>query len=245
MKKRLCAASLTAAVLLTGCATSVPDLSHVDNNIAGQYLAGNVLKHTKNYEDALVYDRSILDATPAPTVQPTLAPVTPDSSDLQTGTEAPSASSTGENEDSNSLKPVKKQKKSTTLSDLMGLSKVRVSAVSCQVKKSYGSQYAVCIPSQGKKLLVVKFRVKNTSSTAKKVNLSKKKFDITLSVNGKTIGSPKLSVMENDLQFFNQTIAANKSKAGVLLFEIPKSVKAGDVKINFSKGNKESTVNVG
>lgn len=49
MKKRIIATVLTAACALTGCSTSVPDLSKLDAGKASEYMAGELLKHDSKY----------------------------------------------------------------------------------------------------------------------------------------------------------------------------------------------------
>ena len=47
MKKRIIATVLTAACALTGCSTSVPDLSKLDAGKASEYMAGELLKQDR------------------------------------------------------------------------------------------------------------------------------------------------------------------------------------------------------
>ena len=77
MKKRIIATVLTAACALTGCSTSVPDLSKLDVGKASEYMAGELLKHDSKYAYGLDYDRSILNPTPTPTPIVTPAPAVP------------------------------------------------------------------------------------------------------------------------------------------------------------------------
>lgn len=83
MKKRIIATVLTAACALTGCSTSVPDLSKLDAGKASEYMAGELLKHDSKYAYGLDYDRSILNPTPTPTPIVTPAPAPTETAAVQ------------------------------------------------------------------------------------------------------------------------------------------------------------------
>lgn len=228
MKKKLCVVTLVMATLLTGC-TSVPDLSHVDNNLAAQYVADALLRNDKNYDDSLDYDHSILRATPTPRPTPIPTPVpSPDAS-----TDSPSSGST-----------VGDKLESVSLSDIYGISGVTIKANTYRTTASYGTDYAVCTPKNGNKLVVVNFSVKNSSKAAKKVNLAKKNIKAELLSGGNSLGSPMLSIVDGDLQFFNAKIDGGKTKQGVLIFEVSKSAKLNNVEVRFVKNNKEAIASV-
>ncbi|MCI8770997.1 MAG: hypothetical protein HFH73_07585 [Lachnospiraceae bacterium] len=231
MKKKLCVLTMAMAAVLTGC-TEVPDLSHVDNNLAAQYVADALLRNDKNYDDSLDYDHSILQATPtpAPTPVPTPAP-SDDGSKPEGGNSAPGGSEA-------------KQYESVSVSDIYGIPGINIKAGAYKVMSSYGSSFSVCTPKKGNKLVVVNFSVSNTSKASKKVNLAKKNMQAELLSGTTSLGGPMMSIAEGDLQYFNETLAGGRRKQGVLLFEVSKSTKLKDVKVRFVNGNKEAVVPV-
>lgn len=237
MKKKLCVLTLAASVVLTGC-TEVPDLSNVDNNLAAQYVADALLKNDKEYDAALDYDHSLLQATPTPV--PTAVP-TPVPSDSEAGTSDNNPGGATANPDGNETGD---DVISVSLSGIYGMSGVKIKAGSYRVMSSYGSDYAVCMAGSGKKLVVVNFTVSNATKKAKRVNLADKGMQAELLSGTKVLGRPLLSIVEGDLQYFNTMIAAGENKQGVLIFEVGKSTRIKDVKVRFSKGNKESVVAV-
>lgn len=229
MKKKLCILTLAASAVLTGC-TQVPDLSDVDNNVAAQYVADALLRYDKNYDDSLDYDHSVLQPTPTPV--PTAAPTPVPSDSSNPGT---TGGSQGE---------VSQTLASVSLSDIYGIQGVNIKAGSYRVTSSYGSDYAVCTASTGKKLVVVNFSVSNTSKKAKKVNLTGKNMQAELRSGSEALARPLMSIVEGDLQYFNERIDAGKKKQGVLIFEVDKSVKLRDVEVRFVSGNKQAVVSV-
>ena len=232
MKRKLCVLTLVAAVALSGC-TRVPDLSNIDNDIAAQYVADALLKHDKNYDDSLDYDHSILQATPTPAPTPVPTPVPSASAEA---TQQPGTDSDGDGASAGEVL------ESVSVSDIYGVAGVEIKAGTYRVMSSYGSEYAVCMAKQGHKLVVVNFSVSNTTKKAKKVDLSKKKVQAELLSGDETLGTPLLSIVEGDLQYFNTRIDGNKKKQGVLIFEISKSVKLSDVKLRLVKDSKEAVV---
>lgn len=245
MRKKIGVIAISLAIMLTGC-TKVPDLSRVDNDIAAQYMADALLQYDTHYEDALEYDHSLLNSTPTP--EPTVAPATPTPDTPADGTNGASTEGTSENGASTdggaSTEGGETVLTSVPLCDLFGLSGIEIKGNSYSVKKSYGTDYSVCIPKKGNKLLIAHFVIANNTASAKKINLKKKKVEAQLVINGQSMGGPLLTIVDGDLQYFNEKIGAGKKKQGVLLFEIDKSVKVSDVKIQFIKGNSEATVSV-
>lgn len=235
MRRKLCVVTLAAAMVLGGCATDVPDLSHVDNNIAAQYVADALLSNDKHYDESLDYDHTLLEVTPTP--EPTQAP-TPKP---QQSADGQGASVSGDGDGALTEQSVP----SVSLSELYGGSGITVTPTSYEIKDSYGSQdYAVVTPQKGKKLAVVYFKIANTTKSEKRVNLAKKNISATLLVNGKPVGSPLLSIADGDLQTFNEKIGAGKKKQGVLLFEVSKSAKIASVEVQFGDGSRQANVSV-
>lgn len=237
MKKKLCVLTMVMATMLTGC-TDVPDLSHVDNNLAAQYVADALLQNDKNYDDSLDYDHSLLQATPtpAPTAVPT--PAATDSGDGSKGSGGNAATVNGDGSTTGD------KLKSVSVSDIYGIPGINLKAGTYRITSSYGTNYAVCTPKNGNKLVVVNFTISNTSGASKKVNLAKKNVQAELLSGTTSLGGPVLSIAEGDLQYFNETLGVGKKKQGVLIFEVSKSTKLNDVKIRFVKDKKEAVVSV-
>lgn len=237
MRKKICVLTVVLAVLLTGCGTTVPELSYLDNDMAAQYMANELLKNDKEYSWTIDYDHALLEATPTP--QPTVAP---------TPTPATEQDTTDTGEDGAKVDGAQEQDEvvlqSVSLSELYGAKGIKVDAVSYKVENSYGTDYAVCTPSKGNKLVVVQFRVSNSTNKKQRVNFTKNKISASLFVNGEQIGSPLFSIVDGDLQFFNEVLKAKQKKQGVLLFEIDKSMKVSDVEVQFVKGEKKAVTKV-
>lgn len=230
MKRKLCVLTMVTVAALTGCSNG-PDLSRLDNSLAAQYVADALLRNDKNYDESLDYDHSLLQATPTPAPTPVPTPAPTDSGETGTtpGSEGTKPSETVE---------------SVSVSDIYGVSGINIQAGTYRTMSSYGSDYAVCTAKKGNKLVVVNFTVTNTAKKKKQVNLAKEKMQVELLSGDERLGSPLLSIVDGDLQYFNAEMGGGKTKQGVLIFEVRKSTKVNNVKVRFAKGSKEAVVSV-
>ena len=255
MRSKLCIITIVACAALTGC-SNVPDLSHVDNDLTAQYMAVALLKNDDSYQGVLDYDHSILEATPSPTAEPTPAvTVTPtqeqDTDSANAGSDGASTDNT-QNNDTDSLassepgaqSSVEPQAEQVPPEQVYGIKGISMKAVSYKLVKSYGSSYANCTASKGKKLLVVQFSISNVSAKAKTIDLSKSGVQASIMINGQAAGDAMLSVVDEDLQHMRTKLAAGKKKQGVLLFEVDKGQKIDNVSVTFSAGQKQADVAV-
>ena len=231
MRRKMVAVVLSAAVLLTGC-TDVPDLEGTVQKMEAEYIAAALLKYDKYYQDGLDYDRSVLEATPTPT--PTVTP-TPVSSPENTAT----AGAQGFQSEPASAGAVNStpEEQLVSLNQIYNQKDIQIRAGHYVIKKSLGNSWARITPREGKKLVVVHFTVRNTGTQKRKVNLLKQKDSLQyqLVVDGSSLGSPLLTILEEDLQFFQQTIAAGKSRQAVLVFEADASLKIKNAELVVSR----------
>lgn len=234
MKKKMIVTTVVAALLLTGCGYSVPDLSKLDNRKASEYLAGELLKHDSGYQYGLDYDHSVLEPTPEPTVAPTPQPSAASKKDSgEKGSSTPAGSEEG------SEKPAVQE---VALSDMFGRAGIQVEFVSSSLKSSMGDEYVSYTAPKGKKLLIAYFRVKNTSGEDKEVDLSGSKVQYRLLKDGVSAGDLGQTIAQGDLQYFKRDIKAGKSKQGILVFEVDKGLSIGNVSIVAAKDGKQATI---
>lgn len=235
----------TVAVFLTACGTKVPALSKMDNNKAAEYMAGEILKNDEDYAFALDYDRSVLYATPtpAPTSTPVPSPQGKDNSKINAkngGTSTAGQAGAAGSDSGTGEAPMMQE---VSLSDVYGLQGITVNTVSSTLTKSYGKDYESFVAGDGKKLLIVYFKVKNTTDADRKVNLTKNAPKYQLSIEGKTV-SPSRSMAQGDLQFFESKISAGKSEQGILMFEVDKDATVDGSSLMVMNGTKQATVSL-
>lgn len=228
MKKRICVAVLLTAALLTGC-TSVPDLDNVNRDLEAEYMAGILLKYDKNNQDMLDYDRSIL--TPTPTPVPSRKPA---ASPSPSGQEDTSQAAQGE-DGAPAVNMV-------DADEILSKGGIHVELQTYELKKSYATNFTTLDAHEGNQLLIVKFHVRNTAGSGKKVDMTGRELKYFLEVDGASVGSPLQTILDNDLQFMRGKIAKGASKEAVLVFETAKSLKLQNAELTIMDGNKTAKV---
>ena len=231
MRKKLIALALAVAISATGC--GVVDLSDENKNIIAEYMAGELLKYNKDYSGTIEYDRSVLEPTPEPTVAPNKPAATPktlDQGDSQDPAVGESDDGTGETNTE------------VSLSELYGTTGIKVKHTTYTSGKSYGSDYSTIAANPGKKLIVVYFNIKNTSSKTTRLNLSDKSVTYELYKNDKSYGEPLLTIAKGDMQYFNEKLKSGQNRQGVLIFETDSSFKAKGAVIKAVKDGKEADI---
>lgn len=226
MRKRFCLTALAVSMLLSGC-TNVPDLSMAYNNMEAEYMAGLMLKYDANYEGMLDYDRSVLKPTPTP--QPTRKPAP--ESQSSTGSSVNGSTMPDSGSDSQTVDVV-------TMKELGEIQGVTMVQGSYSLQKNYGSDFLMVTARKGKKLLVAKIRLKNTSSSQRSVDMTKEEISYSLEINGDVAGSPMQTLLREDLKFYHEKIAPGKSKEAVLIFEVDASQRVKEAVLNVTKGNR-------
>lgn len=233
MRKKYLIGMLTmaSAAFLTSCATQVPELSKLDNDKAAEYMAGEMLKYDKNYAYALDYDRSVLQTTPTPAPTKVPATPTPKPGDSQQDPVTEGGAPAGE---APALQEV-------SLSEVFGIGGVDIRCTAASIKDSYGKGYESIVAPEGKKLLIVKFKITNTGAASQKLDLFKNKMNYTV-VQGEQKNAPLRTSAAGDLQYFKTDIASGKSKQGILIFEVGQDTKAEESSLQITNGTKQATV---
>lgn len=246
MKKYLALITILLCLGLNGCmAGGSGQLTEEENNMIAEYIAGVLLKYDMRYEDSLQYEdpegetdsaSDISEASPEPVKENIKDAATDSSITKEPGEGIPVLEGSPE--------PVY-----TDLTDLYGSEGITVSYAGGRVCDSYPDSpqdsYAFIEPSdKEKKLLVLTFKLVNTSSSKKTMNLFDS--DIKYKLEGENGGStkPLLTFIDNDLQYLNVAIGAGKTKKSLLIFEVPKNYSTGSSSLLISKGETVSKITV-
>lgn len=239
MRKGMFIVAAATAICLTGCG-SVQTLTEDQNNAIAEYIADSLLKNDKDYTyNKLNSDTYQEETTPAPDIQQTAAPLP---------TASPEANDTMQTDmPLTSEKPVTSQEPKqeyVSLSDAMHISgfSVKVTGYKCGSDINTGASNISA--HNGKKLFVVKMKFKNTSSGSKKIDMTKNKSSYTLSINGKNMDSPLLTIAAEDIHFINQSVAGGKSVNSILVFEIPSGTKIKNVLLEVANNDMAAQVNI-
>lgn len=226
--KRLKLAIIILLVLsLSGCVKETK-ISEKQSDAVAEYAAGLILKYDRDYDqelssqDELSNNGSNSTAITAP---------------AQNSTQGTTVTGTaGNNTDI----------KTYNLTDVIGKKDFSIDYKNYKLVKCYPEDsdhaYFTLEPRDGYQLMVVSFKVKNTSKSDNKLSLSEDDINYSLSVNGKKGYEPLLTLLENDLKYIDMTIGGGKTKNAILIFEVSKNDKLSNVSLEVSQGDKSTTV---
>ena len=207
------AIAILSISLLTGC--SGIELSDEENDMVAEYMAAALLKYDSQYEKELIYIEQI-ENNDNQFVSVDNITESNNKEELQNNNATQTSNKTGTETSSQ-----KKETASVSLGKIFDSSSYKIEYVGmkeCTTYKEDGNNYFVVEAPSGSKLAVAQFKITNTSSKDIKVELAGK--NISYSFLGK---KPLLTALTGDLQYYNETISANKSKMAVVLFSISKS----------------------
>lgn len=221
MRKRIFIVAAVTVIGLTGCA-SVPTLSEDQNNAMAEYIADNLLMHDKSYSNSIKLNSETETATPQPSVQPTVAP-TPKVS--VTPTEIQNSKTP-----SDAAQTIEEPKQTyVSMSDVLQVPGFKVKFDGYKFNSNISTKDSNISSKAGKKLFVAKLKFKNNTSSARKLDMTKNHSKYVLSVDGKQMDSPLLTIADEDIHFIKKKISAKKSLNAIVVFEIPAKIKLNNV----------------
>jgi len=231
-------------VILTGC-TQLVELSDQESDMLTEYMAGIVLKHDVNYDDALLDPEDIANVSevntdtmetvlePAATVEPTasvkpLASVEPAAS-LEIDQDKPTA-------------------EYVSLSEVMGKSKFSITYDKYAVYDSYpnyeDNNYFTLETSADRQLLMVSFHIKNKSNKTQTLNLIESDIQYQLDMDAGAIYQPMMTLLVNDIQYINLHIAAGETKEAVIVFDVLRDADLSNTNLVISMHDKETIIKI-
>lgn len=224
LKKRflLLMATALTAVSLFGC--SKISLTEEQNDMIAEYLAGVILRNEVNYTEKLV--------TPTPIPSPTPKP------DVPNPTEAAKPNSGASSSQGNA----ENTQVNVDFTQVVGIKGLKLNYEKYELMDEIfnGNEY---LPAEDKKqYLVVSFSIENTTDQSIKLKLGEQKISYQLDLGeGKRIKS-LLTILDNDLRFFSNTIKAKETQTGVVIFQIQKNQSLDSANIIISANSKTATV---
>ncbi len=198
--------------VFTGCAGSV-DLTEEQEDVIAEYSAGILMQYDAKYDKKLVMP----EGTPMP--QPTATPET-----VEEPTPTPEA-----DESAGSSVPAEETEKleEVSLKDLYRVMGMQVSYDSYKICKEYPKKSsAVQITAdEGKSLLVLKFKVKNTTSRTLKIDLIDRQIEYPIDLDG-TIYDPTIAAQKNGgMNYLKTNLKPHSTETALLIYNIPDTAK--------------------
>lgn len=224
-RKCLAIVAMMLSLQMTGCGTI--HLTTQEKNVIAEYIANILLKHDMTYEPTLQYDFQEDDTEEKP-VKEEIKKET----DVKTGQDTDTFEST--------TKEQSGKEDGTDMSSFYP-DGVSVSSDGYSFYQEYPKKTNAILPieaSSGNTICVVKLKIKNTTSSRKRINFLMKNYSYQLEVDsGKTYSSVQ-SLLTDDIQYLDVTLKPGKSHEAIAVFEIPKSARNKKLKLLITKGSK-------
>ena len=224
---------MTFIAILGASGCGVTKLNEEQNAQAAEYIAGLMLKHTEGYEKSLIY--------PVVTTEPVELEETqiPSQTDWNEG-KTPFKNNKSESKDDS-------KNVSSDLNDVLGIAGCKVEYKSMKVCNSFmekkNASYGIFAES-GKKLVAVRFEIKNKSSKNVKLNLHKKDITYQLLLPDGTAVISQPTLLDNDMNYLSASVKKGKKIEGVAIFMVSKKTNVKNAKLKIIGGNTTTEINL-
>lgn len=241
MRTKKFKAGLAAAVIclgLTGCGeNAIPELTESEMQTIGEYTAITLMKYDASSRSRLVdLPQEVDPVVPEPEVP-----------ELPRETEEPSGM--GETEDT-PITDISQQEEPGSMEDMLELAEgVNVSYVDAELRDTYpdGEEFGsfAMRASDGKKLLVLRFRFSNGTEQEQTVDIaSQKELTFRITVNENYRRNAMTALLLDDMTALSETIPAGESMEAVLIIEVEQETieEISSISLNLKNDVKSYTI---
>ena len=199
-------------VMLTGCAQLI-DLTEKESDVLAEYMAGTMLRHADDYEEALIYPEETSEEKDALVTadMPETASNTDNTAKLPQAANANlSQAANGDLSPENTAVPLNLSAKSqygaiVSLASMFKDIFKNTFSITYQNYKAYDSypddnDLFTIEPAEGKKLIAFTFNVKNITKKSQKLDLMKYNISYQLTDNNSSVYYPMMTLLNNDIQ---------------------------------------------
>lgn len=235
---------ITAAVLMTGCGSVVPDLTEEETEIISDYAAGVLLKYDRVSKGRLLdvpeyeeeenkkaeWERALEEAAEQPEEEES----------------APEESGTDDTEVIDVSQDGEAAAVPSTIEEFYGIQGITFQYTGYELADSYpsGTEEEVFFAmdaTEGMQLLVLKFTASNGSQENQTLNMLEYGARFRISVNGGSGESALSTMLLNDLQTYDGVIPAGSDVELVSIVEVPQSITVETIDFTL-RGEADSSV---
>lgn len=248
MKKKTIAVIGVVSLLfgITGCGNKIPEMDEQQEKLVVEYMAGTLLKYDVNYVSKLTQ----LPAEPE-VQEEEVAP-----SEEEVYVEAPLEDVLPEEPDDLETQETKEESVEVSMEEILGLDGVSIQYTGYKVTGFYPEQgdefhfatggenfYFLMEASNGNKLLVLGFEMKNTSMEDVVIDLAQRDMKYKIRVNGDESNALNTMLL-NDLRYYQGTVAAGAVEELVLVREIPAEWENGIENLELTVKSAEEAISL-
>lgn len=211
--------ALVAALSLTGCSNTIPEMTEEQSAVVSEYAAGLLLSHMKNYQSKLVDDD-------------TLAKLEVEAAEKAAKEQEKTAATQTAKETASDEKNVMKENVAVVdIADFLELKGIGIKYEGFEITDSYTEnidELAFSMDADaGHKLVVAKFKLTNNQPEDSLCDIFSKNARFSLDY-GKGYKSVLVTMLSADFSLLNTTIPAGQSTETVLVLQI-KEAEANDI----------------
>lgn len=237
----LCSAVLALTVM--GCGAEIPDLTDEETEIISEYAAGVLMKYDKDNGSRLVDLAAVEESADmseggTEETQPQTEEVTDSEADTENAgdeTAQVNDAMVVDNTDDAAKMP-------ETLEGYYGIENFTFSYEGCELVSSYpegtaeGEVYFAMNPTEGMRLLVMKFSARNQSGDEQTLNMRDYGVKLKVSVNGASDVYMLTTMLLNDIQNFEGQIASGEAAELVGVVEVPENTDVDSLTLIMKSG---------
>lgn len=243
MKKSLLTGALLCGVILSvsGCSNAIPEMDEETQEIIVEYAAATVRKYDTNRTARLLEYQEMEELNEKEREKEELK--------KQQEEAAKEENALAAEEKHTALEQVVEEAVPATLEDVIKIDEISITYTGYETDDFYPSEgsgtYFAMNATEGNRLLVLKFNIKNLTQMEKEINLLEKNIRYKIIVNGETKNA-LTTMLLNDLSNTQETYAAGEEKEVVLVCEIPEGQadQIGDLSIIVKNEDETATISL-
>ena len=223
--------TLIVSLGITGCGSTIPEMTEEQTELVSEYAAGLILKYDKGYSNRLV-DTSV----------PPVAEETANQSVTETATEE--ATQSTENTAAQAADGVDVQ---ADMASFLGAEGVTIDYSGYELCDTYpdaedGSDlFFTMDATEGYQLMVLKFNMVNTSGADETIDLLSKNVRYRVILNGASPKNALTTMLLNDMSTYNDVVTAGATQEVVIVIEVtPEEAQQIDTISLIMKNSEES-----
>lgn len=238
--KLLC--GIMAAALLTGCGSTMPDLTQEETDLISEYAVGVLLKYDKYHSGRLV------DTTGYETAEDVAQTEEPEE------TEQPEPEQEEVPVDETEVVDVSQDEAtpviSATIEEYYDLQDFTFQYTGYELVQNYppdadeNNVFFSMDATEGMQLMVLKFTAFNTSSSDQTLNMLERGARFRVSVNGESSKGALATMLLNDMQTYNDLVSAGSMVELVSIVEVPQSVPVNTIEFILRGGEENAVLNL-
>lgn len=230
---------IAVAVFLTGCGSTMPELTQEETDLISEYAVGILLKYDKKHSSRLV-DTTAYDIVEEETPEDQPAEELEQEPEEETPVDDSEVVDVSEDEEIEEIP--------ATIEEYYGIQDFTFQYAGYQLEQSYppgaddSDMFFAMDATEGTQLLVLRFTATNVSGSDQTLNMLGYGARFRVSVNGGSSQGALATMLLNDLQTYNEVVPAGTGVELVSIVEVPQSDPVETIEFILRGGDENVTL---